>query len=88
MGDHERLHAERGDDLVEAVDAEVGVLEVAEHAEVDHHAEDQPAFRREGAHAGRADAQADPVVEQRHPGEQGEEVHPPPGIEDVAGEQQ
>ncbi len=88
VGQHERLHAERGDDLVEAVDAEVGVLEVPEHAEVDHHAEDQPALRGTGAYAGGADAQADPVVEDGDPGEQQEEVHPPPGVEHVAGDQQ
>lgn len=88
VGQHERLHAERGDDLVEAVDAEVGVLEVPEHAEVDHHAEDQPALRGPGAYAGGADAQADPVVEDGDPGEQQEEVHPPPGVEHVAGDQQ
>ncbi|MCY1540622.1 hypothetical protein D9M68_762720 [compost metagenome] len=88
VGDDERLEAERGDDRVEAVDAEVGVLEVAEHAEIDRHAEDQPALGLLRTHPGRTDAQADPVVEQRHPGEQGEEVHPPPGVEDVAGDQQ
>ncbi len=88
MGEDEWLQPHRGHDRIEAVDAEVGVLEVAEDAQVDAHAEQQPALRGLGAHAGGADFQADPVVPQGDPGEQGEEVHPPPGVEDVAGNQQ
>ncbi|MND40616.1 hypothetical protein D3C80_313580 [compost metagenome] len=86
--EHERLHAEGGDDGVEAVDAEVGVLEVAEDAEVHRHAEEQPFLRRFRAHSGRAYAQADPVVEYGDHGEQRQEVDAPPGVEDVAGDQQ
>jgi len=33
------------------------------------------------------DAQAEDVVPQRHGGEQQEEIHPPPGIEGVAADQ-
>ncbi|MNG07737.1 hypothetical protein D3C84_910530 [compost metagenome] len=88
MGEDERLQAERGDDRVEAVDAEVGVLEVAEDRQVDTDAEQQPALCGLGAYTGGADFQADPVVPQGDPGEQGEKVHPPPGVEQVAGQQQ
>ena len=88
VGEDERLQAERGDDRVEAVDAEVGVLEVAEDRQVDAYAQQQPTLCRLGAHASGTDFQADPVVPQGDTGEQGEEVHPPPGVEDVAGDQQ
>ena len=80
--------ADRRHHRVDAVDAEVGVLEVAEDAQVDGHAEQQPALRRFGPHAGGTDFQADPVVPQRDGGEQREEVHTPPGVEHVAGDQQ
>ncbi|MNN31251.1 hypothetical protein D3C81_1449330 [compost metagenome] len=88
MGEDERLKAERGHDRVDAVDAEIGVFEVAEDAQVDPHAQQQPALGRFGAHAGGADFQADPVVPQGDPGEQRQEIHPPPGIEHIAGQQQ
>ncbi|MCY1452530.1 hypothetical protein D9M71_694550 [compost metagenome] len=45
VGEDERLKTERGHDRVEAVDTEIGVLEVAEDAQVDHHPEQQPALR-------------------------------------------
>ena len=88
VGQDERLETERSHDFVDAVDTEVGVLEVAEDAQVDGHAEQQPALRRFGSDASGTDFQADPVVPQRDRCEQREEVHPPPGVEHVAGDQQ
>ncbi|MNN04957.1 hypothetical protein D3C81_1176980 [compost metagenome] len=88
VGQDERLQAHRRHHCVDAVDAEVGVLEVAEDAQVDGHAEQQPTLRRFGSHARGADFQADPVVPQRDRCEQCEEVHTPPGVEHVAGDQQ
>ena len=41
-----------GHDRVEAVGPEVGVFEIAEDAQVHRHAEQQPALRRLGPHAG------------------------------------
>ncbi|MNP24102.1 hypothetical protein D3C76_1168450 [compost metagenome] len=88
VADHEGLHTDRGDQRIEAVDAEIGVLEVAEDGQVQRHAEQQPVPGGQGAHARGADLEADPVVPQGHHGEQGEEVDPPPGIEQIAGDQQ
>ena len=88
MGEDERFQAERRDDRVEALDAEVGVLEVAQNRQVDCHTQQQPALGRLGTHARGADFEADPVVPQGDTGEQCREVHPPPGIEDVTGDQQ
>ena len=73
---------------IDAVDAEVGVLEVAEDAQVDRHPEQQPALRRLGAYTGGTNLEADPVVPQRDGREQRQEVHSPPGVEHVAGNQQ
>ena len=88
VGQDERRQTDRGHHRVDAVDAEVGVLEVAENAQVDGHAEQQPALGRFGPHAGGADFEADPVVPQRDGCEQRKEVHAPPGIEHITGDQQ
>ena len=69
MGEDERFQAERRDDRVEALDAEVGVLEVAQNRQVDCHtaaASVGPAC----THARGADFEADPVVPQGDTGEQ------------------
>jgi hypothetical protein len=88
VGQDKRRQADRGHHRVDAVDAEVGVLEVAQDAQVDSDAEQQPALGRFGAHACCTDFEADPVVPQRDGGEQRQEVHTPPGVEHVAGDQQ
>ncbi|MNF66323.1 hypothetical protein D3C84_481100 [compost metagenome] len=88
VGEDERLKTDRRHHRVDAVDAEVGVLEVAEDAQVHRDAKQQPALRRFGPHTGGTDFEADPVVPQRDGREQREEVHTPPGVEHVAGDQQ
>nr|GEZ22066.1 hypothetical protein [Tanacetum cinerariifolium] len=62
MRQDERLKTNGRHHRVDAVDAKVGVLEVAEDAQVDSHTEQQPALCRFGSDPGGAYAQADPVV--------------------------
>ncbi|MCY1554124.1 hypothetical protein D9M68_906740 [compost metagenome] len=88
MGQQERLEAGAFEHLVDVRHAEVGVLEVTQGRQVAGHAPDHPALRRLATYSGAIDAQPETVVPQGDRDEQQEEIHPPPGIEDVAGNQQ
>nr|GEX25324.1 hypothetical protein [Tanacetum cinerariifolium] len=84
----ETLHEPRAafGELVQRVGAVVELVD--QDAQVDRHTEQQPALGGFGPDPGSAYAQADPVVPQRHTCEQCQEVHSPPRIEHVAGDQQ
>ncbi|KPZ05699.1 Alginate o-acetyltransferase AlgI [Pseudomonas syringae pv. spinaceae] len=88
VGQDERFQAHRGHGRIDAVHAEVGVFEVAQNAQVYDYAEQQPALCRFGPHTCCAHFEADPVVPDGHADEQRQEVHTPPGVEDIAGNQQ
>ena len=87
IGQDERVQTHRTHHGVDAVDAKVGVLEVAQNRQVDHYPEQQPALGGFGAHPGGTDLEADPVVPEGDGDKQCQEIHPPPGVERIAGEQ-
>ncbi|MNQ70728.1 hypothetical protein D3C85_853720 [compost metagenome] len=87
VGQQERLEAGAFEHLVDVRHAEVGVLEVTQGRQVAGHAPDHPALRRLAAYSGAVDAQAETVVPQGDRDEQQEEIHPPPGVEHVAADQ-
>ena len=83
----QRLAAGADQQVVQAVDAEVGVLEVGERRQVTTDTDGNPLAGIRGANTGAVYCQTDEIVPEGHGHEQQQEVHPPPGIERVAADQ-
>ena len=73
--------------VVQAVDAKVGVLEVPKRRQVTANTDGNPLAGVRGTNTGAVYGQADEVVPESHGHEQQQEIHPPPGIEGVAANQ-
>ena len=83
----QRLTAGADQQVVQAVDTKVGVLEVAERRQVTTNTDGNPLAGTRGANTGAVYCQADEIVPEGHGHEQQQEIHPPPSIEGVAADQ-